>query len=164
MLPAVQQAVHRLDPALPLFDVRTIAEHREAAVFLPRIAGTLLGLFGLLALVLAVVGLYGVVAFAIAQRTREIGLRMALGATREQVVRLVLRQGLIVTGIGAVIGLSLAALAAQALRAQLIGVSPFDPLSFGGMALLMLGVAAAACGIPALRASRLDPIRALRVD
>jgi predicted permease len=164
MLPAVQQAVHRLDPALPLFDVRTIAEHRQGAVFLPRIAGTLLGLFGLLALVLAVVGLYGVVAFAIAQRTREIGLRMALGATREQVVRLVLRQGLIVTGIGAVIGLSLAALAAQALRTQLIGVSPFDPLSFGGMALLMLGVAAAACGIPALRASRLDPIRALRVD
>jgi len=104
------------------------------------------------------------VAFGVAQRTREIGVRVALGATRGSVVRLVLRQGMKLTAIGLVVGLALAAAAAQALRSQLMGVAPTDLASFAGTAVLLLAVALIACALPALRAARLDPVRALRLD
>ena len=128
------------------------------------LASTLLGLFGTLALVLSVVGLYGLVAFGVAQRTREIGVRVALGADRRDVVGLVLRQGLVLAAGGAVVGMGLAALAAYALRSQLIATSPLDPVSFVGTGLLLMFVAAGACAVPALRASRLSPVTAMRFD
>jgi predicted permease len=164
VLPAVTREVQRLNPAIPLFDVRTIEEHRRIAAFIPRMASVLLALFGGLALLLAVVGLYGVVAFAVTQRTREIGVRIALGASRREVVGLVLGQGVAVAGIGIVIGVALAAGAGRLLRAQLIGTSALDPVSFAGTAIVLLVVAAAACAVPASRAARLEPLSALRRD
>jgi predicted permease len=164
VLPAVQRAVHGIDPGLPMFDVQTIEDHRQIAVFLPMLASTLLGLFGTLALVLSVVGLYGLVAFAVAQRRREIGVRVALGADRRTVTALIIRQGLWPAAAGAAAGLGLAAIAAHALRNQLIATSPFDPLSFIGTGVLLIAVAAGACAVPALRAARLSPLRAMRLD
>ena len=163
VIPALHAKVRALDPNLPLFDVRTVAEHLKISVFIPRIASIVLALFGGLALVLAVVGLYSVIAFSVAQRTREIGVRVALGASRQSIVRLILRQGLKLTAIGLAIGAALAAAAAFALRSQLMGVAPTDPLSFVGTAVLLAAVALVACALPALRAARLDPVSALRV-
>jgi predicted permease len=163
-IPALQAQVRSLDPNLPLFDVRTVGEHMRMSVFIPRMASVILTLFGALALLLAVVGLYSVVAFAVAQRTREIGVRVALGASRASVVRLVLRQGMKLTAIGLIIGIGLAIAAAQALRSQLMGVAPTDLASFAGTAVLLLAVALIACIVPAFRAARLDPVRALRLD
>jgi ABC-type antimicrobial peptide transport system permease subunit len=164
IVPALHAEVKALDPNLPLFDVRTVAEHLKLSVFIPRIASTLLGMFGMLSLLLAIVGLYSVVAFGVVQRTREIGVRMALGATRRQILSLVLRQGLILTMSGLVAGAGLAALAARAVRSQLMGLAPTDLVSFAGTSGLLLLVAIAACFVPARRATRLDPVRALRLE
>ena len=164
VLGAVQREIRALDPNLPLFDVRTIAEHREISMFIPKMASTLLGLFGALALVLAVVGLYGVIAYTVAQRTQEIGVRVALGAARNDVAWLVLGQGLRLAGIGLVVGVLLALGAGQLLARQLVGVSPADPVSFGVTAFLLVVVAALASAIPARRAATLDPLVALRRD
>ena len=164
VLGAVQRESRALDPSLPLFDVRTIAEHRQISMFIPRMASTLLGLFGGLALVLAVVGLYGVIACTVAQRTQEIGVRVALGAARNDVAWLVLGQGLRLAGIGLVVGLLLAFGAGRLLAKQLVGVAPADPVSFGVTAFLLFAVAALASAIPARRAATLDPLIALRRD
>lgn len=164
IIPAIQEAVKRLDPNLPLFDVRTMEEHLELSVFVPRLGGLLLGLFGALALLLAVVGLYSVVAFNVAQRTREIGVRMALGAGRREILGMVLGQGFRIISIGLGVGLLLAIGAAQALESQLTGLSPMDPVSFGGTTLILLAVALTACALPARRAAGLDPLTALRRD
>jgi macrolide transport system ATP-binding/permease protein len=161
---AIGAEVRKLDPNLPLFDVRTLAEHMQASIFIPRLAGMILTVFGGLALLLAMVGLYSVIAYGVVQRTREIGVRIALGATRHEILGLVVRQGLVLTGIGLVIGTALAALAANALRSQLIGVAPLDPVSFVGAVVLLSVVACAACALPARRAARLDPVRALRLE
>ena len=163
-LPAIQREVHRLDPNLPMFDVRTVEEHRQLSVFIPKMASTLLGLFGLLALLLAVVGLYSVVAYSVSLRTHEIGVRMALGAARAEILRMVLRQGMVLTGIGLAVGLALAFGAAQVLKSQLVGLTATDPVSFGATTLVLLAVALAACALPAMRAARLDALRALRRD
>ena len=164
LVPALHAEVKKLDPNLPLFDIRSIAEHMKLSVFIPSIASTLLGLFGGLALLLAVVGLYSVVAFNVAQRTREIGVRVAMGATRGQILRLVLRQGMMLTAVGLAIGAVLAVGAAYALRSQLMGLAPADAVSFGGTTLLLLVVSLLACVVPAHRATRLDPVRALRLE
>jgi predicted permease len=161
---SLQAEVKRLDPNLPLFDVRTINEHMKLSVFIPRLASTLLGLFGGLAVLLAVVGLYSVVAYNVSQRTREIGVRLALGATRTQILRLVLRQGMMLTIIGLVIGGVLSVAAGFGLRSQLMGIQPTDPVSFIGTTVLLLGVSLLACLVPARRATRLDPVTALRLE
>jgi ABC-type antimicrobial peptide transport system permease subunit len=161
---SVQREVRALDPNLPLFDIRTVAEYMKFSVFVPTMASTILAVFGTLALLLAVIGLYSVVAYAVAQRTREIGLRIALGATRGEILRLVLRQGLLLTTVGLCIGLVLAAAAATALQSQLMGVAPLDLPSFAVTSALLLAVAAAACALPARRAARLDPVTALRLE
>jgi ABC-type antimicrobial peptide transport system permease subunit len=127
-------------------------------------AGWLLGVFGILGLLLALVGLYGVVAFSAAHRTREIGVRMALGAARGEIVRMVLRQGVSLTCIGLGIGVALAWIAGRLIAGQLLGVSGTDPLTIAGTAGLLLLVAICACSLPALRAAALDPLKALRRD
>jgi len=164
VLGAVQREIRALDPTLPLFDVRTLAEHRQLAMFIPRMASTLLGLFGALALVLAVVGLYGVIAYTVTQRTQEIGVRVALGAAQNDVAWLVMRQGLRLAAIGLGVGVVLAFGAGLLLAKQLVGVSPGDPVSFAATAFVLLLVATLASAIPARRAATLDPLVALRRD
>jgi predicted permease len=162
VLPSVQAAVRSLDPNMPLFDVRTLEEHMRISTFVPRMAASMLGLVGVLGLLLAAVGLYGVIAFNASQRTREIGLRMALGARRADVIWLVLRDGFAVAAIGIGIGMALAFGAGRLVAKQLTGVSGSDPLSFAGTAAILAAVAALACLLPARRASALNPLTALR--
>jgi ABC-type antimicrobial peptide transport system permease subunit len=164
LAPAVIDSIRAMDHRLPVFDVMTFAEHLELGVFMQRMAATLLGFFGGLALLLATTGLYGVLAFLAAQRTREIGIRMALGADRGSVVWMILRQGLVVTVAGLALGLVLAAGATRLLGSQLIGVGPFDPLSLGATLAVLLSATLLACYLPARRASRQDPLQALRYE
>jgi ABC-type antimicrobial peptide transport system permease subunit len=144
--------------------VRTLEDHLQMRTFIPRTAASMLGLFGALGLLLAGVGLYGVIAFNAAQRTREIGLRMALGAARGQVMWLVLRDGVSLAAIGIAGGIALAFGAGRLVAGQLTGVSGADPASFAGTALVLAGTAVIACLLPAMRASSLNPLTALRRD
>ncbi len=161
---ALAADVRALDPNLPLFNVRPMDEIVAAASGPPRFQTVLLGLFAALALVLATVGVYGVVSYSVAQRTQEIGVRMALGAATRDVRRLIVGQGVRL----ALIGVALGALGALALngwmRSLVFGVSVFDPLTFAAVGLLLVLVACAACWIPARRATRIDPLAALRCD
>ncbi len=164
VLPAIRRVAHGLNADVPLFDVRTIAEHLDIALFMQRLAATLLGLFGVLALLLAAIGLYGVVAYAVSQRTQEIGIRMALGAGPGQVMRLILREGMALTLAGCAVGLLLAAGVTRVFASQLVGVGPLDAVSFGGTAVVLALVALVASWLPARRAARVDPLSALRCD
>ena len=162
IVPALHSAVRSLDVSLPLFDVRTIAEHLEVATFVQRMIASLLGAFGLLALVLATIGLYGVIAGMVAQRTPEIGMRVALGASTRTVMSLVVRQGLGMTLVGVGLGLALALASTQAFETLLVGISPTDTASFAGTSLLLILVALAAILVPARRAASIDPLQAMR--
>jgi predicted permease len=158
----VAREVRALDPALALFNVQTLSEAMSVSLLPTQIAGGLLGALGLLVLALAALGVYGVLSFLVRSRTREIGFRVAMGATRPAVVTLMTRQAVTWTVVGIAIGSGAAALATRFLRAFLYGISPTDPLTFGGVALLKAAVALVAALVPAVRASRLDPITALR--
>ncbi|KPK01254.1 MAG: hypothetical protein AMS20_13965 [Gemmatimonas sp. SG8_28] len=151
-----------LDSNVPVMVAGTMTEHVGVVLFIPRMGATLLLGFGILAMVLAGLGLYGVVAFSVAQRTRELGVRMALGAGQGRLVRMVVTQGLALVIVGAVAGLALSALAMRPVVTLLNGVSPTDPVTLVGMCLLLLAVAALASYIPARRAARSDPLVALR--
>ncbi|MFL5579604.1 MAG: ABC transporter permease [Gemmatimonadaceae bacterium] len=164
VLPTLRQAAAEVDPRVPLTDVTTIEAHLRIARLPAQIAGALLGLFGGLALALAAVGVYGVMAFVVARRRREIGIRMALGARAADVVRLVVRQGMRPVLIGSVVGLLLAALLARLVSGLLYGVSPLDPPTFVGISLLLAGVAMLATWVPARRAARVSPVEALRSE
>ena len=159
---AVRSQVQALDPNLPLFDVKTLTEHMQLALFAPRVAATVLGVFGLVALLLSAIGIYGITSYAVSQRTHEIGIRMALGAQLGDVLRLVLNHGLKLTLIGAAIGLIGAYLTTRAITAVLYGVSATDPLTFISVSVLLIGVALLACYVPARRATKVDPLIALR--
>lgn len=163
-LAAIQREMRSLDPTLPLYEVKTLTEHMKIPLFPARMAAGALGSFGVLALVLAAVGIYGVMSYVVAGRTREIGLRMALGARTGNVRGLILRQGMTLAVIGAVIGLAIAFLATRLLTTVLYGVSAVDPTTFIGVTSLLGLVALLACWIPALRASRVDPMVALRAE
>jgi predicted permease len=160
--PALGKAVHELNADLPLVDVDSLALRVEIASTPQRLAGTFVGAFGLLALILATVGIYGVIAYSARQRTREIGIRMALGANRRDVIRLVLGQGLRLTVAGLGLGLGLSLMLTRFLRSELFGISPTDPLTFAGVAVCLGTVALAACYVPARRALRVEPTTALR--
>ena len=160
----VRAALRRLEPNLPLFDVRTMAQHKQIVLFLPRMTASILGAFGLVALVLATVGLYGLLAFVVGQRTPEIGVRMALGARRSEIIRLVVGQGVRLTLIGAAIGFTLAFLMLPLLSSQLVGVSARDGLTYAATAFVLVAAAAVASYLPARRAAAVDPIRALRYE
>jgi predicted permease len=160
----IRDRVKALDPNLPLFDERTFAEHRGMAVFIPRLAAMCLGLFGALALILTTVGLYGLLAFNVGQRRSEIGVRLALGAQRGDIRRLVVWQGLRLTIAGAAIGFVVAFAAMPLLSSQLVGVSARDGLSYFATSILLLLGAVGASYLPARHAAAVDPIRALRYE
>jgi putative ABC transport system permease protein len=164
LAPAVREALREVDPGLPLANVTTMAELEADAVSQPRFVTLLVGLFAAVALTLALVGVYGVLSYAVAQRTSEIGLRMALGATRADVLRLVLVDGLRMVGVGAGIGVAGAAAAGHAMRTLLFGVGAVDLPTLGATVALLVAAAAIACAAPARRAIRIDPMEALRYE
>src|SRR5687768_1887711 len=159
---AVRKEVQSLDPNLPLFDVKTLTEHMQFALFPARIAAMVLGVFGLVALLLSAIGIYGITSYTVAQRSHEIGIRLALGAQLSDVLKLVLSHGLKLSIIGAAIGLLGAYVGTRAITSVLYGVSATDPLTFGFVSLLLIGVALLACYVPSRRATRVDPLIALR--
>jgi len=161
---AVQNAIHEMNAGLPVFDVTTLDSRIQVSSGILRIAGSTVGIFGLLALVLAAVGIYGVIAYTTKQRTREIGIRVALGAQRRDIFRLVIGQGVRLTLIGVAIGLIAGYFFARVLSSLLFGVSASDPLTFGAGAIFLGTVALGACYIPAWRAMRVDPMVALRYE
>ena len=162
VLPAITQEVRALDPGLAVFNVSSLVDATSISLLPARIAGDLLAALGILALALAALGIYGVLSFVVRARTREIGLRVALGATPGAVTLMVVRQAMIWAGAGAVIGMTLAFLLTRFLDALLYGISATDPATFGGVALLLVLVTLVAALVPAVRASRLDPLAALR--
>jgi predicted permease len=164
ILDAVRHELRALDPRLALTGAETLEQHMQLPLFPARAAGLLLGLFGVLALSLAIVGLYGVMSFAVSQRIREIGVRMALGARPRDVLRLVVWQGFRLTLIGLGLGLALAAAGTRVLSNVLYGIAPTDPLSFGAVILVLTLAALLASYLPARWATRVDPIRALRTQ
>jgi putative ABC transport system permease protein len=161
---AVRDAVTGLDQDVPLFDVRRLREAIDAANSQYRWLSALFLLAGGIALFLAAIGLYGVMAFWVAQRTREIGVRMALGGQRARIVGLVLRQGMVQTGLGLVAGVALAIPVARVLGAALFEVSPYDPVVFGSILVVLVAAAALGCWLPARRATAIDPLEALAED
>jgi predicted permease len=161
---AVRGEIRALDPTLAIFNAVTMEEHLRGALFLPRLAGTLFGVFGIVGLLLAAVGLYGVMSYSVSRRTREIGIRMALGAQAAGVQRLIVRQGMALTLIAVVLGLGAAFAVTKVFTSILYGVRPHDLLTFTVVPLFLAGVALLACWIPSRRAAHVDPLTALRYE
>ena len=161
---AVRQAVLQIDPSLSVFNVRTLAEQVSQSLAPLRVNVILLGVFGVLALLLASIGLYGVASYSVSQRTREIGVRMALGASPSKVLALVLGRGAVLVGAGLVVGLVAALAVAGVMRALIVGIDPRDPLTFIATAVALGAVALFATWLPARRATRIDPLVALRTE
>jgi ABC-type antimicrobial peptide transport system permease subunit len=160
----LETTVHELNSDLPLFDVTTLKSTIQFASVSQRIAGTFVGAFGLLALALAAVGVYGVISYTTRQRTQELALRLALGAEPSRVFRLVLGQGLRLALIGISIGLVVSVLLTRFLKNQLVGVTSTDALTFSAVSVLLCLVALVACFVPGWRATRVDPMAALRYE
>jgi ABC-type antimicrobial peptide transport system permease subunit len=164
LLPSLRQAVLALEPSIVFTEDVDAAEIAATTMAPTRIGAVVVGAFGLLALVLATVGLYGVVSYAVSLRTREVGIRLAIGATRWQVLRLILSQGLRLAVVGVVLGALGAAAAGQVLESMLYGISALDPIALGAAAALLIVVAVAANLFPARAAARVDPLLALRAE
>ena len=164
LVPEVRRSVLDLDSSLTVDNVRTMEDRLFSSIAGPRFYAVLLGVFAAIALVLATVGIYGVLAYSVSQRTREIGIRMALGAERRNVLRLILSQGMVLTAIGIVVGLAGAIAVTRYLESMLFGLTALDPTTFVGVTALLVLTAAAACYVPARRATKVDPIVALRYE
>jgi predicted permease len=164
MMEPIRRQIHALDPAMAVFNEETMEEHVRAAYFLPHLAATLFGTFGFIGLVLAAVGLYGVMSYAVSRRTREIGIRMAMGAQPGTVERLILRQGLVLTLIAVVLGWPAAWMLSRLASSFLYGIQPHDVITFSMVPPFLISVALVACWIPARRAASIDPMRALRTE
>jgi putative ABC transport system permease protein len=160
----ILDAVHELDPQQPITEMQPLAEQRAQALAPHKLVATLLGLFAALALVITASGLIGVVAYSVSQRTREIGVRLALGAAPETVLRMVLGQGMALVVGGLCLGLGAALVFAGLGRGLLFGVAPSDPLTYVSVALVLLAISLAACALPARQATRVDPMLALRSE
>jgi predicted permease len=161
---AVRGQIHDLDSTMAVYNPETMEEHLQQALFLPRLAGTLFGIFGFIGLLLAATGLYGVMSYSVSRRTREIGIRIALGSQLGAVHRLILRQGMLLTVIAMALGLPAAFAVAGLFRSFLYGIAPHDIMTFTVVPLFLAVVALVACWIPARRATRIDPQSALRYE
>lgn len=162
LLAAIRSEVQQLDPHLPLASAKPLAERMDLPLLPARVAASLLGSFGLLALALAAIGIYGVMSYSVSRRTHEIGIRMALGAQNFDVLRLVVGQGMMLVLVGVGLGLFAALLLASLMKSVLFGVSAADPLTYVGLTALLTTVALLACYLPARRATKIDPLVALR--
>jgi len=160
----VRAAVREIDPSLPVYGLRPMSEVVARSMVQPRFLSLLLATFSAIALFLAAIGIYGVMAYSVAQRTQEIGVRMALGAQRLHVLRLVFGQGFFLLVIGIVIGLGGAFALTRLMRTLLFEVTATDPLTYSGVVALLTGIALLACYIPARRATKVDPLVALRYE
>jgi predicted permease len=164
LIPTVRHIVNEVDENLPVFGVRTQTQTIDRLLFGQRLVARLSSLFGLLGLLLACIGLYGLLSYEVARRTREIGIRAALGAQRQDVLRMVIKQGLVLVGFGLVAGVMVAFSATRFLQSLLFGVKPTDPWTFAAVCSLLVLVGVLACYIPARRATRVDPMVALRYE
>jgi hypothetical protein len=161
---AVRRAVQTIDRDQPLFTLQTVDQIVSESGWPIRVFGSLFVVFAIIALVLSSVGLYAVIAYSVTQRTREIGLRMALGAQRQQVSRLILKRGLVQLAAGLTLGLAGALSLSRVLRGALVQITPADPVTFTAITMLLTAVSIAACLLPARRATRVDPVAALRAE
>jgi putative ABC transport system permease protein len=165
VIPALKHAILGVEPAIPMAGGNAVFRIMGGdGPSTQRFNASLLSAFALLALLLAAIGIYGLMAYAVAQRTHEIGIRMALGAQQRDVLRLVLRQGMLLAGLGIALGLGGSVAATRLLESQLYGVTATDPLTLGSVAALLGGIAFLACWLPARRAARVDPTVALRSE
>src|SRR5208283_5723707 len=164
LIPAVRQNVNDLDSELPIFDVRTQSQAIDRLMFNERLLARFSSLFGLLALTLACIGLYGLVSYEVARRTREIGIRTALGAQQRDVMRMVIGRGFLLVFLGVLSGILTAIGVTRYLQSLLFGVRPTDPVIFLAVCLVLAAVTFLACFIPARRATRVDPMIALRYE
>ncbi|MFZ0922122.1 MAG: FtsX-like permease family protein, partial [Candidatus Acidiferrales bacterium] len=160
----LRDTVRQVDPSLPLMDLKTQTEETSEALSQERLFARLTSVFGLVALVLAMIGLYGTMAYSVTRKTHEIGIRMALGAKPADVLRMVIRQGITLTLIGVAIGIIVALGVTRLINSMIFGVTPYDPITFITVAVVLLAVAFLACYIPARRAMRVDPMVALRYE
>src|SRR6187401_1198295 len=160
----LQRAMRDLDPRVPFYNVSRLADHTKAATFQQKLAGDLLVVFGALALVLAGIGSYGVLSYLVGMRRREIGIRLAVGATRADVFRLIAGSGARLIGAGVVAGLLLSVGVGLGLERLLIGIKPMDPVTYAGVIVALAIVAATACLLPARRAASVDPVTTLREE
>ncbi|MBI4660333.1 MAG: FtsX-like permease family protein [Verrucomicrobia bacterium] len=164
LIATIRTMIQKSDSDLPMFGVRTMSERVQSSLWLRRSYSWLFGFFAAVALTMALGGIYGVISYTVSQRTSEIGIRMALGAQRSDVLRLVLRHGMLLAGIGVVLGLGGALALTRVMRTLLVEVSPTDPLTFISIPLLLAAVTLLACLLPARRATRVDPMEALRCE
>jgi putative ABC transport system permease protein len=164
LVPSVRSAIWSIDKDVPLMRIATMQSLVSASESERRFALILFEVFALVALMLAATGIYGVLSGNVAERTREIGVRSALGASRGNILALVVRQGMTLTGVGVLIGLTGAVAATQAIITLLFGISRLDPITYGGVIALLLAVSGIACWIPAWRAARVDPAITLRAE
>jgi predicted permease len=160
----LRNAVRDLDPTVALYSTGTMTEQLDLPLFPARVAASALGAFGFLALILAATGIYGVMAYAVSRRTREIGIRMAIGASQAQVLGMIGRRALLLIATGTAVGLGLALMVARLLGQILYGIEPTDPVTYAAVFLMILAIAAVACCIPAMRAIRINPVSALRQE
>jgi ABC-type antimicrobial peptide transport system permease subunit len=156
--------VYALDPTMAIYNEETMQEHIRTAYFLPRLAATLFSVFGGIGLVLAAVGLYGVMSYAVSRRKREIGIRMALGARPGTVEGMVVRQGMTLAAVALLLGWPAAWMVSKLAESFLYGIQPHDAVTFAAVPVLLAGVAWGACWIPARRAARINPTEALRME
>ena len=159
---AVRSAIHEVDRTVPIYNIATMTERIGEQTARNRFTSWLMGIFAGVALLLATVGVYGVMSYAVSRRTQEIGLRMALGANRPQVLRLIIGQGLPLILAGILVGLAVSFGLTRLISTLLYGVTPTDRLTFASVTALLALIALFACWLPALRASRVDPLEALR--
>ena len=164
VIAATREVFHQSDQHLPVFDIRTMSQHVRSALLPALMAASMLCVFGALSLVLAATGIFGVTSYSVSQRTHEIGVRMALGARRADVLGLLLKDGMSLVSIGIALGLAGAAALARMMSTLLSGVRATDVTTFAGISLVLITVSLLACWLPANRATRIDPMEALRYE